>query len=338
MNKLASIEIVKSVETHPNADALDIATVLGYQCIVGRGSLEPGQAVVLIQPDTVLPDEPWAELFRKRSNRVKAIKLRGAWSFGIAMSVWDIPSLRDHLKGLLIPNRIGNDISDLIGVTKYEPPVPQDLSAVGYLPRSMPKTDEERFQNLERELPYGKHVHVTLKIDGQSATYFCIRDDNGGWRTGICSRSLEIKPDSNNNYTAIERKYNILQKLKNYCMYHNVSLALRGEIYGGGVQAFESNPHAKLPLDFAAFSVWNHDTLTYEGPSDPHYYEKVAAAVVGGIPVVPMIERDALLTKDMIAKYSAGIDKIDGKRFEGVVVKYEKSSFKIINLSYDERK
>lgn len=336
--KLASIETVKLVETHPAADALDIVTVLGYKCIVGRGSMYPGQAVVLIQPDTVLPDEPWAELFRKRSKRVKAIKLRGIWSFGIVMSVWDIPSLRDHLKGILIPDRIGEDISHLMGVTKYEPPVPQDLSASGYLPTSMPKTDEERFQNLEGELPYGQPVNVTLKIDGQSATYFCIRDGEGGWRTGICSRSLEIKPDSNNNYTRIEKKYNILEKLRAYCTYHNVALALRGEIYGNGVQAFDANPHAKLPLDFAAFSVWNHDTLTYEGPSDPHYYEKVASSTVVGIPVVPVIEREVPLTQDLIAKYSSGIDKIDGKRFEGVVIKYGKSSFKVINLSYDERK
>jgi hypothetical protein len=183
-------------------------------------------------------------------------------------------------------------------------------------------------------------VDVTLKIDGQSATYFCIRDENAesGWRTGICSRSLEIKPECNNNYTIAERKYNILEKLKNYCMYHNVSLALRGEVYGQGIQAFDANPHAKLPLDFAAFSVWNHDTLSYEGPNDPHYYEKVAAATVGGIPTVPMIERQVVLTPELIEKYARGIDKIDGKRFEGVVIKYGKTSFKVINLSYDERK
>ena len=30
--------------------------------------------------------------------------------------------------------------------------------------------------------------------------------------------------------------------------------------------------------------------------------------------------------------------EIDGKRFEGVVIKYGKTSFKVINLSYDERK
>lgn len=333
--KLASIEIVKSVETHPNADSLDIVTVLGYQCIVGRDSFKPGQPAVLIQPDTVLPDEEWAEMFRKRSNRVKAIKLRGVWSFGIVMNVWDIPSLRDHLKGLLIPDRIGADISDLIGVTKYDPPLPQDLSAAGYLPTGLPKTDEERYQNLLDSLPYGQPVNVTLKIDGQSATYFCKRNPEGQWTTGVCSRSLTIKPDTENNYTRIDKKYSIVEKLFAYCEKHNVSLALRGEIYGQGIQAFDANPHAKLPLNFAAFSVYNMDRNEYEGPSDPHYYTKVASEL--GIPTVPLIE-DSVLTRELIDKYATGIDKIDGKRFEGVVLKYDGGSFKVINLSYDERK
>lgn len=332
--KLASIELVSEILPHHNADSLEIAVVLGYQCIVPKGEFTVGRPVVLIQPDTVLPDKPWAELFRKRSNRVKAIKLRGVWSFGIVMCPWKMEDLRDHLKGLLIPDRLGADISDLIGVTKYEPPMPQDLSGAGYLPTGLPKTDEERYQNLLDSLPYGKRVQVTLKIDGQSATYYCKRSDNG-WETNVCSRSLVIKPEAENNYTRIAAKYNIIEKLRAYCETHNVSLALRGEVYGQGIQAFDGNPHAKLPLNFAAFSVYNMDRNQYEGPSDPHYYTKVAAAL--DIPVVPLIE-DTLLTRQLIDKYSTGIDKIDGKRFEGVVLKYDEGSCKVINLAYDERK
>lgn len=338
--KLASIEIVKEIKKHPNADSLEIAVVLGYECIVPLGEFEAGQAVILIQPDTVLPDAPWSEIFRKRSNRVKAMKLRGVWSFGIVLSVFDVTAEdtdTEKIKRWLIPSNIGNDISAEIGVSKYEPPLPQDLSAAGYLPTGLPKTDEERYQNLIDGLPYGKAVDVTLKIDGSSATYYCFKNQDGQWDTGICSRSLKIKPDCENNYTRIEVKYNILEKLKKYCMDHDVSLALRGEIYGQGIQAFDANPHAKSPLSFAAFSVYNMDKHKYEGPNESHYYEKVARAI-GGIPVVPMIERQVLLTRDLIEKYAHGITKIEGNKFEGVVVKWDDGSFKIINLSYDERK
>ena len=340
--KLASIEIVKRILPHENADSLELCEVLGYTCIVRKGDFVAGQPVILIQPDTVLPDTSWAEIFRKKSNRVKAVKLRGVWSFGIVLDPYQIPETKHNLKGLLIPDHTGNDISELLGVTKYEPPAPQDLSAAGYLPTGLPKTDEERYQNLISELPYGENVDVTLKIDGQSATYYCFRSQNDlgewNWETGICSRSLRIKPECDNNYTRIERKYNILEKLKAYCEYHNVALALRGEIYGQGIQAFDANPHAKKPLDFAAFSIYNMDRHEYEGPNDFHYFEKVCSSFVGPIPTVPTIERQVVLTPELIEKYARGIDKIDGKRFEGVVIKYGKTSFKVINLSYDERK
>jgi RNA ligase (TIGR02306 family) len=83
--KLASIELISEINPHPNADKLDLAKVLGYTCIVEKGKYKAGDAVVLIQPDTVLPDEPWAEMFKKRGNRVKALRLRNIWSFGIVL-------------------------------------------------------------------------------------------------------------------------------------------------------------------------------------------------------------------------------------------------------------
>jgi len=328
--KLASIETIKTVEKHPNADALDIATVLGYRCIVGRDAFSPGEKVVLIQPDTVLPDEPWAEMFRKRSNRVKACRLRGEWSFGIVMKMSDL--------GLTLPDlglEVGAEVSEIIGVTKYEPPAPQDLSAAGYLPRGLPKTDEERWQNIEA-LPYGEVCDITLKIDGSSLSVYARKREDGTWETGITSRSVRLKPDCDNKYSRGVAKYDILNKLLAYCQEHDVSLSLRGELYGNGIQGFGKNPHGQLPLDFAAFNVYNMDKLCYEGPGDTHYYENVCAQL--NIPTVPMLEKNVVLTPEHIDKYSALIDKINGKPFEGVVVKYAGGSFKIINLTYDERK
>ena len=184
--KLASIELISDIQPHPNADKLDLAKVLGYTCIIEKGKYKVGDAVVLIQPDTVLPDKPWAEVFKKKGNRTKAIKLRGVWSFGIVMSPYDVCDLSD-LKGMLLPSNIGKDISERIGVTKYEAPQPQQLDAKGHLPFGLGKTDEERYQNI-LDLPFGEIVDVTLKIDGQSATYYCRKDrvnGTGEWTTGI---------------------------------------------------------------------------------------------------------------------------------------------------------
>lgn len=332
--KLASIELISEINPHPNADKLELAKVLGYTCIVEKGKYKTGDAVVLIQPDTVLPDKPWAEMFKKRSSRTRAMKLRGEWSFGIVMSPYDVCDLSD-LKGMLMPVNIGKDIADRIGVTKYEAPVPQSLDAKGPLPFGINKTDEERWQNII-DLPFGEPIMVTVKWDGQSATYYCHKDrQTGEWTTGICSRSLELKPECSNNYTRINAKYNILDKLLTYCKQHDVSLALRGEIVGAGIQGHAANPHSKLPLDFAAFSVYNFDTFQYENINDAHNYVKVCDAIQ--IPKVPVIET-AILTPELIKHYAEDISEIDGKPFEGVVIKHSKGSFKVINLSYDERK
>lgn len=332
--KLASIELISEINPHPNADRLDLAKVLGYTCIVERGKYKAGDAVVLIQPDTVLPDKPWAEMFKKRSSRVRAMKLRGVWSFGIVMSPYDVCDISD-LKGMLLPANIGKDIADRIGVTKYEAPQPQALDAKGPLPFGLGKTDEERYQNF-LELPFGEQVDVTLKVDGQSATYYCRKDrQTGEWTTGICSRSLEMKPECSNNYTRINNDNNILNKLLAYCKHHDVSLALRGEIFGAGVQGHGNNPHAKLPLDFAAFSVYNFDTFQYENVGSDHYYTHICKVL--DIPTVPTVAV-ATLTPELIKHYAEDISEIDGKPFEGVVIKHKNGSFKIINLAYDERK
>lgn len=333
--KLASIELITEITPHLNADSLEFASVAGYKCIVGKGAFKVGSAVLLIQPDTILPDEPWAEMFKKKSSRVRAVKLRGQWSFGIAISPYDVTQVNTTLMTWLMPCNIGKDISEDIGVVKYEPPVPQDLSACGYLPTGLPKTDEERFQNIE-DLPFGELVDLTLKIDGTSSTYYCKKVVDGNhWETGVCSRSLRIKSEADNHYTRIDKKYRILEKLLEYCQKHDVSLALRGEIFGQGIQSFPNNPHATGPVDFACFSVFNMDKQEYENTNDPHNYLTVAGILE--IPIVDQIGR-FILDKSLILHYSQGIDKLNGKPFEGIVVKHATGSFKVINLDFDTKK
>ena len=170
MNKIATIEKIKSVCFHPEADRLDLITVLGYQCVTQRGLYKEGDIVVYIQPDSILPEEPWAEDYRKYSpKRIKAVKLRGRWSEGIIVRADLLEGVIDT--SIINPNNIGLDVSELLGIKHYEPPVPQDLSAKGLLPFGIPRTDETRWENMEDELPYGEVVDVTLKIDG------CLRGD-----------------------------------------------------------------------------------------------------------------------------------------------------------------
>lgn len=351
--KNASVEKIKSVIAHPNADRLDLVKILGYQCVTERGLHKQGDLVIYIQPDSVLPENAeWAEGYRKYSSgRIKAVKLRGEWSEGIVVQPEQVDSILMKSSDIVQPEDEGRDVSDELGITHYEPPLPQDLSAKGLLPFGIPKTDEERWENMVSALPFGEIVDVTLKIDGQSWTaYYNIESDT----FGVCGRTLEFKDDAHNKYTAHVQKYGIREKLTAYCKEHGVSLALRGESYGQGIQAFAENPHSKENSGLALFSVYNIKEHKYARKGDAFYFPIVANTLM--LPHVPILEENVVLTQTLIDKYSTGLKKIDGKAFEGVVInhgayclshsvddivltkQYAANSFKVINKNYDMNK
>ena len=85
---LATVETISEIWPHPNADALDFARVLGYDCIVQRNAYVVGERIIFIQPDSLLPsDRKWAEAVYKYTHRgrVRAARLRGEWSMGLVM-------------------------------------------------------------------------------------------------------------------------------------------------------------------------------------------------------------------------------------------------------------
>lgn len=328
--KLTSIEKIVSVEKHSNADSLDIVKVLNYNVITRRDQYKAGDLVIFIQPDTVLPELPWSAIYRAKSNRVKAIRLRGLWSMGIVEAFANV--------GYTGPIEEGLEISAEIGVTKYEPPQPQDLSAAGPYGFGIPRTDETRWQNFsDKELPFGEKVDVTLKYDGQSMScLYKLPTETEAEFFAVGGRSFLFKMDVTNNYTANAKKHSIQEKMRVFCEKHKVNLCIRGESYGKGIQAFNHNPHNKLANDFAVFSVWLIDERRYARKGEPFYFLNIADEI--GLPTVRVVEKDVVLTKELIQKYDEGIDNIDGNPFEGVVVQWAGGSFKIINKHYDAKK
>lgn len=321
--KLASIEIIQDIQPHPNADTLSIVSCAGYKAIVKNGLFQKGDKCVFIQPDSCLPDAPWATFYKSKSNRVRAVKLRNFWSMGIVESLENVGLFfRDSYKE-------GEDVSEILGITHYEPPQPQHLDAKGNLPFGIFKTDECRYQSIN--VPYGEIVDISLKLDGQSGSYAY---KNGEF--AICSRSLEIKPDCDNNYTKIAKKYQIQTQLTEFCKVNKVNLCLRGETTGSNIQNFKINPMAGTLLDFYLFSVLNLDTLKYEGKDSPFYFTKVAKEL--NLKSVPILEENVVLTPELVRRYDEELEQIDGKYLEGVVIKGKDFSFKAINKFYDSKK
>lgn len=347
--KLATIELIVDIFPHPDPEVerLEIAKVLNFTCVVGKGAFKVGDLCILIQPDSVLPDAEWTEPYKKFcKTRVRATKIRGFISLGIVekYSLYehylelDKQKYEDFCKDSLFPaqyfwdNRVGADVTDLLGITKYETPAPKDLQAKGNLPYQIPKTDETLWCNIRNLSKYlGQTVDISLKADGSSTSFYY---KDGAF--GCLSRSLEIKSECENNYTYHIGKLNLYTKLASYCETHKVNLCLRGETYGIGIQNFKHNPHSKLPLNIAFYSVWLIDEMRYAGKGEKHYFVDVCKEL--GLPTVDILEENVELTYDLIKKYDEGLDKVNGQPFEGVVVKGTDFSFKVINKHYDSKK
>ncbi len=232
----------------------------------------------------------------------------------------------------------GWDLTEFMGIYKYEPPIPENLDAKSpHLPYTLSKTDEESYQTFLLEHPeyLGEEVLITQKIDGCSATYYCFLEMNGEITCGITSRTQDLKLDSNNRYTEIDKKYDILNKLQKFCLEHHISLAIRGEIYGDGLQGSAHNPHSGLPLGFMAFSVYNLSAKKYERVDSELHVQNLA--IILGIPAVPVLGKD-IFTQELIDRYDRATTLPNGSSFEGIVLEGTVFSCKIINKVYDSNK
>lgn len=123
------VEVVSidSVEKHPNADRLDIANIKGWQCIIAKDSFKAGDSAVYFPIDSILPPELEVKLFPIESkikltkSRIRTIKLRGAISQGLLIPVDDlVPIIGAPDTGSWLP---GDELTEQLGVTKFEPPV-----------------------------------------------------------------------------------------------------------------------------------------------------------------------------------------------------------------------
>lgn len=139
---------------------------------------------------------------------------------------------------MLIEIYEGLDVTELLGIQKYEPPVPAQIQGdvKGGFNWPISKTDEVRVQNNDEyrfiEALTGKDYYITLKLDGTSSTFLI--DINGEFH--VCGRNYSYKDKTNHAFWQIENKYSIGDKLRT--LYESGKhLAIQGEYCGPGVQA-----------------------------------------------------------------------------------------------------
>jgi RNA ligase (TIGR02306 family) len=126
-----TVNVVKidHVLEHPNADRMELAMVGGYQVCIQKGGFKKGDLGVYIPVDSVLTPALEAVIFgpdskvKLKNHRVRAIKLRGAVSQGMLIPLEIAAGYIALNKPVSKPIVEGTDVTEALGITKYQPPV-----------------------------------------------------------------------------------------------------------------------------------------------------------------------------------------------------------------------
>ncbi len=263
--------------THPNADQLQIGKVGAYQVVVQKGIYNDGDVVVFAPEKSILTGQLKQEYEKYLSgpdkNRVKSVRLRGEVSCGIIIP----PGLTGDVSTL----EVGEDISDKLGISKYEPPIPQSLA--GQVKRfdmdHIGHHDCEHYNVYVNDLIDGERVIVTEKIHGSQ---FILGHDIKINKTivsskGLLKSGLVIDESDTNLYWTACKNDSIVENIRNVWL--NGVVQIFGEVvpiqkgydYGQTkptVRIFDirengiSIPYDKVPYYFK--SLWV--PVIFDGP------------------------------------------------------------------------
>ena len=125
----------------------------------------------------------------------------------------------------------------------------------GKFPIFIPKTNQERVQNLVKEfsewVSCRYHWEVTEKADGASMTVY-LKDND----FGVCSRNLELKYDDINIYCRIALR----DRMKDILLDYGRNIALQGELIGAGING---NLYRMMDNKFLLFDIFDIDRGVY---------------------------------------------------------------------------
>lgn len=364
MRKLVSIKQIDSIQPIDGADAIEAAMIGGWAVVVKKGDFNPGDNVLYFEIDSILPrGNPDYDFLMARSSgtyttddgstseghRLRTIKLRGQVSQGLILPLpKDFIITKDRGVHYVESDTLNAtpideaDLSEYFGVKKYEKRLSANLAGVarGNFPSFIPKTDQERIQNLSKHFP--KWVadetiyEMTEKLDGTSCTVYKNSHllDEGKDALGVCSRNLDLKDTEGNVYWDAARKYDIHAIL----LRDGRNLAIQGEIIGEGIQG---NQYRLTDRQFFVFDIYDIDSKEYfDG------FERQEFCKINNLQHVPVVNSRYLfeVTSAVDAIPMAdGPSALNGTPREGLVFKSLHNpldSFKIISnkwlMKYDE--
>eukprot|EP01111_Echinosteliopsis_oligospora_P007840 TRINITY_DN2316_c0_g1_i3.p1 TRINITY_DN2316_c0_g1~~TRINITY_DN2316_c0_g1_i3.p1 ORF type:complete len:372 (+),score=84.65 TRINITY_DN2316_c0_g1_i3:84-1199(+) len=337
---LAYLEVIRNLEPIPKADAIEVATILGWKVVVKKGLHKIGEKIVYFEIDSILPAVPTFAELEKVKYIIRTIKLRGQVSQGYCAPLICIDSctfnkysaikntasddgsllLHNNESNENQPLEVGTNLTELLGVKKrvvggtiWQTRHTVDKSIKGRFPEFLRKTDQARIQNKPDMPTYFPDVEfeVTEKLEGTSITAFWLDD-----QFGVCSRNLQLKVEGEDLSTPVQAliSMGIREKLVNA----KLCIALQGELIGPGIQA---NYYNIPDLRYRIFDVFLIKEQRYALPRER--MEILAQLELSDFSV-PVLEFKTLRGQSVesLLKYAEGQSVIQkGVIREGVVFK-----------------
>ena len=237
--KLASIQRIWKIEPIEDADRIELAYVLGWQCVVNKGQFKPMDLAVYFEMDSFLPIRPEYEFMRASSYkntdimgegfRLKTQKFRGQVSQGLLLPISLFPEIPADAA-------LGADVTDILQVRKWEVEerATSGGTVIGDLPRSIPHTDETRVQaapELIKEIA-GLQYYISTKMDGSSHSVSI--DENGIHVTG---HNYEYKDDGSSDFYKLVNERGYADKIKAFAEKEGLKeFTVQGEFCAPGIQ------------------------------------------------------------------------------------------------------
>jgi len=343
--KLASIRRIDALNPIEGADKIEVATVGGWKVVCQKGLYNVGDLVIYCEIDSWIPTEiaPFLtkgqeprEYNGVKGERLRTVKLRGQISQGLLLPL----SIFDYLTGSLRDTwfyddpKEGDDVTESLGIQKWEAPIPACLAGKvkGTFPSFIPKTDEERIQNLSNEWDELKTIDtwfVTEKLDGTSFTAYIKGDE-----FGVCSRNMDLYEDDTNTHWKFVRENGIEEKMRQFRSEHgNIDFAIQGELVGEGIQGNRYQLKGQKVFLFNAYNITDCGFFGWDVLND------ISDAL--GIDNVPVIGEQQHFepdeTIDDILKFAEGKSALNpNTEREGVVFKTyaREKSFKAISNKF----
>ena len=239
MRKLASIQRIWKIEPIEGADRIELAHVLGWQCVVNKGQFREMDLAVYFEVDSFLPIAPEFEFLRASSYRktdimgegfrLRTMKFRGQISQGLLLPVSAFPAIPADAE-------LGTDVTEILGVKKWEieERITTGGTMIGTLPYDIPHTDETRVQ-AEPDLIQafaGLEYYISTKMDGSSHSVGI--DENGFHVTG---HNYEYKDDGNSPFYELVKSMDLQAKMEAFATATNLStFTIQGELCAPGIQ------------------------------------------------------------------------------------------------------